>query len=104
MRLARPIRSNPWHCRIELKWFAQATIKLNQCLGKIETTSVQTRIGDRSTVKEVPIVISTQKQMTLEEYITYNDGTDTRYELRDGVLVAMGAESDANVSIAMFLY
>ena len=40
----------------------------------------------------------------LEEYITYNDGTDTRYELRDGVLVAVGAESDANVNIAMFLY
>ena len=51
-----------------------------------------------------PMVISTQKQMTLEEYITYDDGTDTRYELRDGVLVAVGAESDANVNIAMFLY
>ena len=50
------------------------------------------------------MVISTQKQMTLEEYITYDDGTDTRYELRDGVLVAVGAESDANVNIAMFLY
>ncbi|MCG8368551.1 MAG: Uma2 family endonuclease [Pseudanabaenales cyanobacterium] len=49
------------------------------------------------------MVISTQKHMTLEEYLTYDDGTDTRYELRDGVLVAMGAESDANVSIAMFL-
>ena len=49
------------------------------------------------------MVISTQKQMTLAEYLTYDDGTDTRYELRDGVLVAMGAESDSNVSIAMFL-
>lgn len=49
------------------------------------------------------MVISTQKHMTLEEYLSYDDGTDIRYELRDGVLVEMGAESDPNVSIAMFL-
>jgi hypothetical protein len=31
--------------------------------------------------------------MTLQEYLTYDDGTDNRYELVDGVLVEMGAES-----------
>lgn len=44
-----------------------------------------------------------QKTMTLEEYLTYDDKTDIRYELVDGVLVAMGAESTANNWIAMFL-
>jgi Uma2 family endonuclease len=44
-----------------------------------------------------------EKRMTLEEYLTYDDGTDTRYELVDGVLVEMGAENPFNVKIAVFL-
>ncbi len=49
------------------------------------------------------MVLSTQKRLTLEEYIGYDDGTDTRYELVDGVLIAMGAENPINNTIAMFL-
>ena len=49
------------------------------------------------------MTISATQRMTLEEYLNYDDGTDIRHQLRDGVLVAMGAESDINVSIAMFL-
>lgn len=45
----------------------------------------------------------TPRIMTLEEYINYDDGTDTRYELINGILVDMGAESDLNVMIAGFL-
>ncbi len=41
--------------------------------------------------------------MTPEEYLDYDDGTDTRYELVDGVLVEMGAESTLNTQIAVFL-
>lgn len=41
--------------------------------------------------------------MTLEAYLNYDDGTDTRYELVDGNLVEMGAESELNVLIAGFL-
>ena len=41
--------------------------------------------------------------MTLEEYLSYDDGTDTRYELRDGILTEMGAESTLNIDIAIFL-
>jgi Uma2 family endonuclease len=40
---------------------------------------------------------------TIEDYLTYDDGTDTRYELVNGVLVEMGAENPGNVAIAMFL-
>jgi Uma2 family endonuclease len=43
------------------------------------------------------------RRLTLEEYLTYDDGTDRRYELVDGVLVEMGAESSLNTSIAVFL-
>jgi Uma2 family endonuclease len=46
---------------------------------------------------------ATTKCMTLEAYLTYDDGTDTRYELVDGVLVAMGAENPLNPRIAMML-
>ena len=46
--------------------------------------------------------VSTQP-MTLEEYLNYDDGTDTRYELVNGELVAMPSESDLNQRIAMLL-
>jgi Uma2 family endonuclease len=49
------------------------------------------------------MTVATQKQMTIEEYLNYDDGTDTRYELVDGVLVEMGAENPLNVNIAVFL-
>ncbi len=50
------------------------------------------------------MTVATQKRMSLEEYLNYDDGTDIRYELEDGVLVAMGAESTLNNWIAGFLY
>lgn len=40
---------------------------------------------------------------SLEEYLTYDDGTDTRYELVDGVLVDMGSEKRLNEKIAIWL-
>ncbi|NES17676.1 MAG: Uma2 family endonuclease [Symploca sp. SIO3E6] len=49
------------------------------------------------------MTIATNRRMTIEEYLNYDDGTDTRYELVDGVLVEMGAESTLNTQIAMFL-
>jgi Uma2 family endonuclease len=47
--------------------------------------------------------IAIDKPMTLEEYLDYDDGTDARYELVDGALVNMGAESPLNINIAIFL-
>jgi Uma2 family endonuclease len=49
------------------------------------------------------MTIATQKRMTLEEYLDHDDGTDTRYELVDGVLVEMGAKNPLNPMIAVFL-
>lgn len=49
------------------------------------------------------MALSANRRMTLEEYLNYEDGTDIRYEVHDGVLVEMGAESDVNVLIATFL-
>ena len=43
------------------------------------------------------------KLMTLAEYLNYDDGTDTIYELVNGELVPMPAESYQNQQIAMFL-
>lgn len=42
--------------------------------------------------------------LTLEDYLSFDDGTDTRYELVDGRLVAISTESDINDRIASFLY
>jgi Uma2 family endonuclease len=50
------------------------------------------------------MTVATAKRMSLEEYLTYDDGTETRYELVDGVLVEMGAESTINTLIAGFLF
>jgi Uma2 family endonuclease len=35
------------------------------------------------------MTVATQKRMSFEEYLSYDDGTGTRYELIDGVLVEM---------------
>ena len=48
------------------------------------------------------MTIATQK-LTLEEYLAYDDGTDTQYELVDGELVAMPPESHQNNLIALYL-
>jgi Uma2 family endonuclease len=49
------------------------------------------------------MTVATARKMSLEEYLTYDDGTDIRYELVDGVLVEMGAENPLNPMIAAFL-
>ncbi|NES17677.1 MAG: Uma2 family endonuclease [Symploca sp. SIO3E6] len=49
------------------------------------------------------MAIAANRRMTLEEYLNYDDGTDTHYELVNGVLVEMGAESTINTQIAVFL-
>jgi Uma2 family endonuclease len=49
------------------------------------------------------MTIATNRRMTLEEYLDYDDGTDKRYELVNGALLEMGAESTLNTQIAMFL-
>lgn len=48
------------------------------------------------------MTIALQK-MTFEEFLAYDDGTDALYELENGKLVAMPAESEINRRIAMFL-
>ena len=41
---------------------------------------------------------------TIDEYLNYDDGTDQRYELVDGELIAMPPESRLNRKIASFLF
>ncbi|GAB1544460.1 hypothetical protein NUACC21_71360 [Scytonema sp. NUACC21] len=43
------------------------------------------------------------KKLTLEEYLAYDDGTDTKYELVDGELVEMPPESDKNNLISLYV-
>ncbi|MBW4579148.1 MAG: Uma2 family endonuclease [Tildeniella nuda ZEHNDER 1965/U140] len=48
------------------------------------------------------MTIATQK-LTFEEYLAYNDGTDTRYELVDGELVPMSLGTGKHGAIIRFL-
>ena len=48
------------------------------------------------------MTIATQK-FTLTEYLTYDDGTDTPYELVEGELVPMAPETLRNNRIALYL-
>jgi Uma2 family endonuclease len=50
------------------------------------------------------MTVATDRSMTLKEFLDYDDGTDKRYELVDGVLVEMGTESRLNHKIASFLF
>jgi Uma2 family endonuclease len=43
------------------------------------------------------------KLMTIEDYLAYDDGSDTRYELVDGELVEMPNESTENCRLAKLL-
>lgn len=43
------------------------------------------------------------RELSLEEFLVYDDGTDSRYELVDGTLVEMPTESTLNTQIAVFL-
>jgi Uma2 family endonuclease len=44
-----------------------------------------------------------KKLFTFEEFLAYDDGTDTRYELVDGELVEMPTESPENCDLAKFI-
>ena len=47
--------------------------------------------------------VSPTTSLTFEAYLAYDDGTDNRYELVDGALVAMPPESPENLNLARFL-
>jgi Uma2 family endonuclease len=49
------------------------------------------------------MTVTTQK-LTFEEYLTYSDGTNTRYELVNGELVPMGIGTGQHGEIIDFLY
>jgi Uma2 family endonuclease len=49
------------------------------------------------------MTVAAAKKMTFEEFLNYDDGTDTLYELEHGELVPMPSESDINQRIAIFL-
>lgn len=46
---------------------------------------------------------TTTRKFTFEEYLAYDDGTNTRYELVDGDLVPMGIGTGLHGAIAEFL-
>lgn len=50
------------------------------------------------------MTVAKNKLMSLTEYLSYDDGTETRHELVDGTLVEMGAEADINLVIESFLF
>ncbi|MEM8503145.1 MAG: Uma2 family endonuclease [Cyanobacteria bacterium P01_D01_bin.1] len=49
-------------------------------------------------------MIATKTQMSLEDFLSFDDGTDTLYELENGELLAMAPESELNQRIASFLF
>ena len=49
------------------------------------------------------MTVASQK-MSLEEYLNFDDGTDTQYELENGELILMPPESELNRRIASLLF
>lgn len=62
--------------------------------------------ASRLNVAGNPMATDIKTRMTFGDYLTYDDGTDNRYEWIDGVLVAMATESEFNewLSLALQLY
>ncbi len=50
-----------------------------------------------------PIDLNSFQLYTFEEYLNYDDGTDRRYELEDGILIEMPPASDIHEAIITFL-
>ncbi|MGK7871751.1 MAG: Uma2 family endonuclease, partial [Xenococcaceae cyanobacterium] len=48
-------------------------------------------------------MVTTPVKLTLEDYLTYDDGTDNRYELVRGKLVLMTPPSVRHLLIAKFI-
>jgi Uma2 family endonuclease len=55
---------------------------------------------DRPIIKDNPVVL---ERLSLTEYLTYDDGTDTRYELVNGELVPMSLGTGEHGEISEFL-
>jgi Uma2 family endonuclease len=51
----------------------------------------------------IAIATPVNQKLTFEEYLTYNDGTDTRYELVNGELVPMNLGSGQHGAVMHFL-
>jgi Uma2 family endonuclease len=49
------------------------------------------------------MTVAAAKKITFEEFLNYDDGTDTLYELENGELIPMPLESELNRRIVMFL-
>jgi Uma2 family endonuclease len=49
------------------------------------------------------MTVAAARKMTFEEFLNYDDGTDTLYELENGELIPMPSESDINQRISIFL-
>jgi Uma2 family endonuclease len=52
---------------------------------------------------EIAMTVASAKKMTFEEFLQFDDGTDTLYELENGELIVMPFESELNRRIATFL-
>jgi Uma2 family endonuclease len=55
------------------------------------------------TIGDKTMTVAIAKKMTFEEFLSYDDGTDFLYELENGELIHIYAESDINQRIAIFL-
>jgi Uma2 family endonuclease len=49
------------------------------------------------------MTVATDRRMTLQEFLTYDDGTDTRYELLQGELIPMSPPTWLHLRIARYL-
>jgi Uma2 family endonuclease len=57
---------------------------------------------DRPVIKDNPVVLE-EKRFSLAEFLTYNDGTNTRYELVNGELIPMSLGTGEHGEISEFM-
>jgi Uma2 family endonuclease len=55
------------------------------------------------TIGDKTMTVAIAKKMIFDEFLSYDDGTDFLYELENGELIPIYAESDINQQIAIFL-
>lgn len=60
------------------------------------------KVNERPPLRNQAMTTATRK-LTFEEYLSYSDGTDTRYELVDGELIPMSLGTGKHGAVAKFL-
>ncbi|WP_309224591.1 Uma2 family endonuclease [Halomicronema sp. CCY15110] len=89
----------PW-CGDHLRAIAKRRVILTTCFRQLVKIRALLLSGPNSVVIMTATTPTAPDYLTFDDYLAYDDATDIRYELEDGILVEMPPESEENNDLA----